>query len=66
MPMVLRKCYNTGDRVVFVKEKIQREGVIISYKAPYYLIQTEKHRIPFSVQPKQIQQKIVQFEFSIP
>ena len=66
MGLVKRKCYNIGDRVLFLKEKIFREGIIQSYKYPYYLIQTEKHPIPFSVKPSQIQQKLLSFEFSIP
>ena len=65
MPMVMRACYNLGDKVVFVKEKIMREGVILSYKAPYYLIQTETCRIPYSVRTKQIRSKVVEFEFEI-
>lgn len=63
--MIRRSCYNIGDTVSFLKEKILREGVILSYKEPYYLIQTEFNRIPYSVRTKQILKKKVEFEFGI-
>ena len=50
----------------FRKEGVTRVGIIISYKAPYFLIQSSDIQIPFSVRLKQIMEKVVRFEFSIP
>ena len=61
----MRAAYNIGDRVLFLKQKIFREGVIVSYKAPYYLIVCEKYPIPFSVRTHQIQCKRVDFEMTL-